>query len=75
MLNQLDVMQEALQELLDHLKARAATINQLSQAIATFDALNHQPRQRSARLCGPPFEPGRYDRRACAVAQSALHDG
>ncbi len=43
-LNQLDVMQEALQELLDHLKARVERLKQLSQAIAAFDALNHRQR-------------------------------
>jgi Fic family protein len=43
-LHQLDVMQEALGELLEHLKARVERLRELSRAIAAFDALNHRQR-------------------------------
>lgn len=43
-LHQLDVMQQALHGLLDHLKSRVERLKELSQSIATFDALNHRQR-------------------------------
>jgi len=43
-LHQLDVLQEALDELLAHLKERAKRARELSSIIADFDRLNHRQR-------------------------------
>jgi len=43
-LHQLEVMKEALRELLEHLRARAERLRRLSVAIASFDSLNHRQR-------------------------------
>lgn len=41
-LHQLKVMREALAELMNHLRERAASMAELAKAVAGFDALNHR---------------------------------
>lgn len=43
-LHQLKVMSEALQELMEHLTERAASMAELAKTVAGFDALNHRQR-------------------------------
>jgi Fic family protein len=43
-LHQLQVMQEALQELIEHLKRRAERLRALERTVADFDELNHRQR-------------------------------
>lgn len=43
-LHQLEVMRDALQELMNHLKERAASMAELARTVAGFDMLNHRQR-------------------------------
>lgn len=55
-LHQLKVMQEALDELMKHLKQRVASMAELSRSVAGFDALNHRQRALLQHAVRHPLE-------------------
>jgi len=55
-LHQLKVMREALSELTDHLKERAASMKELARTVAGFDSLNHRQRALLQHAVHHPLE-------------------